>query len=159
ATQEGFGYNQWTIRKGLRSSAATGYLRPARHRANLRIVTRAHATRIAFSGRRATGVEYVRNGIPGSASARVEVLVAGGSFNSPQLLQLSGVGPASLLARLGIGVVADLPGVGMNLQDHYAGRLVCECTLPTLNDVVGSFPKSVVAALRFAFTRKGFLAM
>jgi choline dehydrogenase len=159
AVQEGFGYNQWTIRRGLRSSAATGYLRPARRRANLRVVTRAHATRIVFSGKRATGVDYLRNGVPASATARVEVLVAGGSFNSPQLLQLSGVGPASISQRFGIGVVADLPGVGTNLQDHYAARLVYECTLPTLNDVVGSFPKSVAAALRFAFQRKGFLTM
>src|SRR6185503_11654803 len=113
ATQEGFGYNQWTIRKGLRSSAATGYLRPARRRANLRVVTRAHATRILFSGKRATGVEYLQDGVRVSAQARVEVLVAGGSFNSPQLLQLSGVGPVSLSQRLGIGVVADMPGVGM----------------------------------------------
>jgi choline dehydrogenase len=159
ATQEGFGYNQWTIRKGLRSSAATGYLRPARRRSNLRVITRAHATRIMFTGKRATGVEYLRYGTHHSATARVEVLVAGGSFNSPQLLQLSGVGPVSLSQRLGIGVVADMPGVGMNLQDHYAGRLVYECTLPTLNDVVGNFPKSVVAALQFAFARKGFLTM
>ena len=158
ATQEGFGYNQWTIRKGLRSSAATGYLRLARRRANLQVVTRAHATRIVFSGKRATGVEYLRGGIPASATARVEVVIAGGSFNSPQLLQLSGVGPASLSQRFGIGVVADLP-VGMNLQDHYAGRLVYECTLPTLNDVVGSLPHKVVAALQFAFARKGFLTM
>jgi len=160
ATQEGFGYNQWTIRRGLRSSAATGYLRPARRRANLRVITRAHATRVLFAGQRATGVEYVRDGIPGSATARLEVLVAGGSFNSPQLLQLSGVGPAALLRRFGIDVVADLPGVGTNLQDHYTARLVYECTKPwTLNDIVGSFPKSVAAALRFAFLRKGFLAM
>ena len=160
ATQEGFGYNQWTIRRGLRSSAATGYLRPARRRGNLKVITRAHATRIRFSGRRATGVEYLRDGISGSATARAEVVVAGGSFNSPQLLQLSGVGPAPLLQRFGIGVVADVPGVGMNLQDHYTARMVYECTEPiTLNDVVGSIPKSVIAALRFAFLRKGFLAM
>src|SRR5262249_21075037 len=160
ATQEGFGFNQWTIRRGLRSSAATGYLRPARRRANLRIITPAHATHALFSGQRPTGVEYLRNGIPGAATARAEVLVAGGSFNSPQLLQLSGVGPAPLLQRSGIDVVADLPGVGMNLQDHYTARMVYECTEPiTLNDVVASFPKSVLAALRFAFLRKGFLAM
>ena len=160
ATQEGFGYNQWTIRRGLRSSAATGYLRPARKRANLNVITRAHATRILFSGTRATGVEYERGGIRESATARVEVLVAGGSFNSPQLLQLSGVGPASLSQRFGIGVVADVPGVGMNLQDHYTARMIYECTEPlTLNDVVASFPKSVAAMLRFAFLRKGFLSM
>jgi choline dehydrogenase len=159
ATQEGFGYNQWTIRRGFRSSAATGYLRPARKRANLQIVTRAHATRILFEGRRASGVEYQRDGALASAKARVEVLVAGGSFNSPQLLQLSGVGPADLLKRHGIGVVHDLPGVGANLQDHCTGRMVYECTRPvTLNDVLGNWPKSVLAALRFAFLRKGFLA-
>jgi choline dehydrogenase len=160
ATQEGFGVNQWTIRKGLRSSAATGFLRPARRRANLRIVTRAHATRILFSGTRATGAEYLRDGVTTSATARAEVLVAGGSFNAPQLLQLSGVGPAPLLQRHGIAVVADVPGVGMNLQDHYTARMVYECTERcTLNDVIGNFPKSVAAALRFAFLRKGFLAM
>src|SRR5687767_8450099 len=160
ATQEGFGVNQWTVRRGFRSSAATGYLRPARRRANLRVITRAHATRILFSGTRATGVEYERGGIRESATARMEVLVAGGSFNSPQLLQLSGVGPAPLLQRFGIGVVADVPGVGMNLQDHYTARMIYECTEPfTLNDVVGSFPKSVAAMLRFAFLRKGFLSM
>ena len=160
AAQEGFGYNQWTLRKGLRSSAATAYLRSAERRGSLRVTTRAHATRILFSGKRATGVEVPRHGIRCSATARAEVLVAGGSFNSPQLLQLSGVGPASLSQRFGIDVVADLPGVGMNLQDHYTGRMVYECTEPvTLNDVVGSFPRSVVAALRYAFLRKGFLAM
>jgi len=160
AAQEGFGYNQWTLRKGLRSSAATAYLRPARRRGNLRVVTRALATRILFSGRRATGVEYRRGGILGRATARREVIVAGGSFNSPQLLQLSGVGPASLLRDLGIPIVADLPGVGMNLQDHYTARLAYECTgASTINDVVGSLGKGLAAAVRYAFLRKGPLAM
>ena len=159
ARQEGFGYNQWTMRKGLRSSAATAYLRPARRRGNLTVITRALATRLLFSGRRATGVEYLRGGNLGSATARREVIVAGGSFNSPQLLQLSGVGPASLLHGLGIPVVADLP-VGMNLQDHYTARMVYECTgASTINDVVGSFGKGLVAALRYALFRTGPLAM
>ena len=159
ARQEGFGYNQWTMRKGLRSSAATAYLRPARRRGNLTVITRALATRLLFSGRRSTGVEYLRDGTPGSATARREVIVAGGSFNSPQLLQLSGVGPASLLHGLGIPVVADLP-VGMNLQDHYTARMVYECTgASTINDVVGSFGKGLVAALRYALFRTGPLAM
>ncbi len=124
ATQEGFGYNQLTLRKGFRSSAATAYLRPARRRGNLTVITHAHATRILFSGQSATGVEYLRAGKLGSAVARREVIVAGGSFNSPQLLQLSGVGQAALLQSFGIHVVANLPGVGMNLQDHYTGRFV-----------------------------------
>jgi len=160
AVQEGFGYNQWTMRNGLRSSAATAYLRPARRRANLTVITRAHATRILFEGSRATGVEYLRGGNLGSASARRQVITAGGSFNSPQLLQLSGVGPASLLRGLGIRVIADLPGVGMNLQDHYTGRMNYECTESfTLNDVVNHFGKGLAAALRYAFLRKGPLAM
>ncbi len=160
ATQEGFGYNQWTLRNGFRSSAATAYLRPARRRGNLTVITRAHATRILFSDTRATGVQYSRGGKLNSATARREVIVAGGSFNSPQLLQLSGVGPASLLQGFGMRIVADLPGVGMNLQDHYAGRLVYECTDPiTLNDVTGSFARGLAAALQFAFLRKGPLTM
>jgi len=160
AAQEGFGYNQWTLRNGLRSSAATAFLRPARRRANLTVITRAHATRVLFSGSRATGVEYLRGGGLNSAMARKEVIAAGGSFNSPQLLQLSGVGPASLLQDLGIRVVADLPGVGMNLQDHYTGRMSYECTEAfTLNDVVNHFGKGLAAALRYLFLRKGPLAM
>ena len=160
ATQEGFGYNQWTLRKGLRSSAATGYLRPARRRSNLAVITHAHATRILFSGKRATGVEYRRHDNLASALARKQVIAAGGSFNSPQLLQLSGVGPASFLKDFGIPVVADLPGVGMNLQDHYTGRMIYECTEPiTLNDVVRHPGRGLMAALRYAFLRKGPLAM
>ena len=160
AAQEGFGYNQWTLRNGLRSSAATAYLRPARRRGNLRVITRAHATRILFANGRATGVEYLRGGSLGSAAARREVIAAGGSFNSPQLLQLSGVGPASLLQGLGIGVVADLPGVGMNLQDHYTGRFNYECNeASTLNDVVRNPLKGLAAVLRYAFLRKGPLTM
>ncbi len=160
AVQEGFGYNQWTLRNGRRSSAATAYLRPARRRENLTVITRAHATRILFAGSRATGVEYLRGGNLESAAARKQVIAAGGSFNSPQLLQLSGIGPASLLQGLAIRVVADLPGVGMNLQDHYTGRLNYECTeASTLNDVVNHFGKGLAAALRYLFLRKGPLAM
>lgn len=100
ATQAGFGYVQVTQRKGRRSSTSVAYLRPARRRPNLTIATRAHATRILFSGKRATGVEYLQGGIARSAKARREVLLAAGAFNSPQLLQLSGIGPASLLQGL-----------------------------------------------------------
>ena len=159
ATQEGFGYNQWTLKKGFRSSAATGYLRPARRRGNLTVVTRAHATRILFSDKRAIGVEYLRGGSLSTATARREVIAAGGSFNSPQLLQLSGIGPASLMQKFGIGVVSDLP-VGLNLQDHYTARMVYESTGAwTINEVVGSFGKGLAAALRYALFRSGPLAM
>ena len=160
ARQEGCGYYQWTLRKGLRSSAATAFLRPARRRKNLTVITRAHATRIVFSGKSAAGVEYLHRGQRRSAGARGEVILAGGALNSPQLMQLSGLGPAALLRDFGIGVIADLPEVGANLQDHYNCRLVYQSTEAfTLNDVVNNFGRSVVAALRYLVLRKGFLAM
>ena len=160
ARQEGFGYNQVTQRNGRRCSAAVGYLRPARGRANLSIATGAHATRILFSGRRATGIEYLRGGAKQSARARREVMLSAGAFNSPQLLQLSGLGPAAHLQALGIPVVADMPGVGANLQDHYNGRLVFEATRAfTLNDVVGSPLKKLREGLRYLFLRRGFLTL
>jgi 4-pyridoxate dehydrogenase len=118
--QEGFGRGQYTIRDGYRSSAATAYLRPARRRKNLHVATGAHATRVLMQGARATGVEYVK----GRAEAvRVpadrEVILAGGAFNTPPLLMLSGIGPAAHLRATGITPVIDLP-VGKNLQDHLA---------------------------------------
>jgi 4-pyridoxate dehydrogenase len=116
--QEGFGRSQYTIRNGRRSSAATAFLRPALKRRNLTLVTGAHATRVLMQGERATGVEYVRRGRTVSAVAR-EVILSAGTFNTPQLLMLSGIGPAAHLAALGIKPIADLP-VGKNLQDHLA---------------------------------------
>jgi choline dehydrogenase len=160
ATQAGFGYNQVTQRRGRRCSTAVAYLRPARKRPNLSIATNAHATRIVFSGQRAIGVEYLRDGVAESAYARAEVILAAGAFNSPQLMQLSGLGPASHLRELGIPVVADMPGVGANLQDHYNGRLVLECTEPfTLNDVVAHPLKKLREGLRYFLARRGFLTM
>jgi choline dehydrogenase len=160
ARQEGFGYVQMTLRRGWRSSTSKEYLRPAQRRANLSVLTHAQATRIRFDGGRVAGVEFLRDGRPQAAAARCEVILAAGAFNSPQLLQLSGVGPAARLRELGIGVVADRPAVGANLQDHYNGRLVYEANTPfTLNDVTGSLWRGAREALRFAFQRKGFLTM
>jgi choline dehydrogenase len=160
ARQAGFGYNQVTQRRGRRCSTAVGFLRPARRRANLSVATNAHATRIVFSGRRATGVEYLRDGARETAQARGEVILAAGAFNSPQLLQLSGLGPGPHLQALGIPVLADLPGVGANLQDHYNGRLVYECTESfTLNDVVASPLRKLREGLRYFLLRRGFLTM
>jgi len=116
--QEGFGALDMTVRDGVRASAANAYLRPAMKRHNLKVVTNALATRIAFEGRRAAGVHYRRGGRDFKAAARREVILCGGPINSPQLLKLSGVGPAAELGALGIGVIADRPGVGENLQDH-----------------------------------------
>ena len=116
--QEGFGALDMTVRDGVRASAANAYLKPAMKRPNLKVLTHALATRVAFEGRRAAGVHYRRGGRERLARARREVILCGGPINSPQLLKLSGVGPARELRALGIGVVADRPGVGENLQDH-----------------------------------------
>ncbi|HVF63555.1 MAG TPA: GMC family oxidoreductase N-terminal domain-containing protein, partial [Casimicrobiaceae bacterium] len=113
-SQEGVGYYQLFTRKGLRCSTATGYLRPVRRRSNLDVKTDARVTRIRITEMRACGVDYVRDGVAQSASARREVIVAAGALQSPQLLQLSGVGAGMLLQQFGIPVVLDLPGVGEN---------------------------------------------
>lgn len=160
ARQEGVGYFQLTTRRGLRSSSAASYLKPARARSNLRIETDALATRIVFDGRRATGIRYVQNGQQRTAAVGRELILAGGAINSPQLLQLSGVGPASLLREHGIEVVADVPGVGNDLQDHYQARSIYECTKRlTVNDEVRSPLHKAVAALRWALFRTGPLSI
>src|ERR1700722_5497803 len=117
AVQEGAGFFQTTTRYGRRASTAVSYLRPAQGRKNLRVETSALAQRILFDGRRAVAVEYRQEGALRTARARKEILVSGGAYNSPQLLQLSGVGPAELLRRHGIDVVLDAEGVGRDLQD------------------------------------------
>ena len=159
-SQEGAGYFQLTARKGRRCSTAVGYLRQARRRANLAIVPRALASRILFEGRRAVGIEYLQDGSKRSALANHEIVIAGGAFNSPQLLQLSGLGPAQLLSSLGIPVIADIPGVGADLQDHLQVRMQYRCTEPiTMNDVINSWRHRIGAGLRYCVSRKGLLAI
>ena len=121
--QVGFGRGQYSIRKGRRSSASTAYLRPARRRPNLTVLTQAHATRVLLKGTRAVGIEYVRRGSTVRAHGDREVILSGGAFNSPQLLMLSGIGPAGHLNEMGIKPIVDLP-VGKNLQDHPAVTLL-----------------------------------
>ena len=158
--QEGAGYYQTTTRNGRRCSTAVGYLKPIRGRANLSVISNALASRLLFEGRRAVGVEYFIGDQLRSARANAEVIVASGVFNSPQLLQLSGVGPSMLLNSLGIAVIADMPGVGSGLADHYSSRIVFRCSEPiTLNDVVYSWSGKVAAGLRYGFTRRGYLAL
>ena len=125
ARQEGAGYFQLTARNGRRWSTAVGYLRPARRRRpNLRVVTGAHVHRLHFEGGRAVGVRYAVGAQVHDARARAEVALCAGAIGSPQILQLSGIGPAELLARHGIETVLHLPGVGENLQDHLQLRAV-----------------------------------
>jgi choline dehydrogenase len=160
ATQEGAGFFQTTTRRGRRASSAFCYLRPAKGRKNLAIETSALAQRIVFEGRRARAVEYRRNGNLRTARVRKEVLVSGGAYNSPQLLQLSGVGPAELLKQHGIAVVLDAPGVGNDLQDHMQVRIVTRCAKTiTLNDVVNHPVRRTLAGLQYAALRRGPLTI
>ena len=155
ARQEGAGYYQATSCKGRRCSTATGYLRPAERRANLKVQVGALATRIVFEGRRAVGVQF--DGKTEKASR--EVIVSGGAFNSPQLLQLSGIGPAALLRSHGIPVVQDLP-VGEGLQDHFYVRTLWRCNKRiTLNDDMASLWRKLRIGLQYVVGKRGPLAV
>ena len=160
AEQDGVGPLQLTVRDQRRCSAAVAYLRPAMKRPNLRVEIRALAHRILFDGKRAIGLEYSQSGVLHRVRARCEVLLAGGSINSPQLLQLSGVSSGDLLRAHGIKVVHDLPGVGENLQDHLNSRIVYRARRPnTLNEVSRSWLLQTRAGLQYALGRRGALMM
>jgi choline dehydrogenase len=150
---------QVNMRNGLRCSAATGYLTPAMRRPNLRVITGALATGVAFDGLRARGVDYVVRGQKRHARAGREVLLAAGALRSPQLLELSGIGDAGLLRRHGIDVVAHHPGVGRNLQDHLMPRITFETDRAiTVNDILGSRLNLARSALRYMIFRDGLFA-
>jgi choline dehydrogenase len=159
AQKEGAGYYQTTTNNKRRWSAAAAYLRPARGRQNLSIVTQAHATRVLIEDGRAVGVEYRSPRGVQVARARCEVIVSGGAYGSPHLLQLSGLGPAELLSETGITVVRDMPGVGANLHDHFntysAYRLSQSITL---NDLARSMPRKLVAGVQYALGRRGLMS-
>ncbi|WP_186396732.1 GMC family oxidoreductase [Stappia sp. TSB10GB4] len=159
ADQEGVGLYQNTAKGGFRMSAARAYLHPARGRANLRVETRAHATRILFEGRRAVGVEYRRKGRLHVARAGREVILAAGAVNSPHLLQLSGVGPGALLAERGVAVLHDLPGVGRHLQDHLGLDYLYRSKVPTLNQQLGPLHGKLWHGLRYVLARRGPLSL
>jgi choline dehydrogenase len=157
---EGTFYLQYSTRKGLRSSAAVGYLRPAINRPNLTVLTSSAVTRVITDGKRATGVEVAIDGRVTKVDARREVVLSAGPLKSPQLLELSGIGNAALLQQYGIPVTHDLRGVGENLRDHPNVRVTYECTQPiTVNDVLRSPLRKLKEGLRFAFTRKGMLTI
>ncbi len=160
--QEGVSYAQRTILKGRRVSSSTAFLRPAMRRPNLAVRTGAHATAIVLDGKRATGVRYSRggrNGTPVEVRARREVILSGGAYNSPQLLQLSGIGSPDVLSAYGIAVQHALPGVGEGLQDHYAPRTVARVkNIETINERVKGLRLAAEVA-KWAFARKGILAI
>jgi choline dehydrogenase len=158
--QEGAGYFQLNTRAARRCSTAVGYLRPAERRPNLKVETGALAGRVLFEGTRASGVEYLQGERKVQARAAREVILAGGAINTPQLLQLSGVGPAALLAQHGIPVVLDQPHVGEHLQDHLQARMVLKCTRPiTLNDDMQSLWRQAKMGLRYLLHKKGPLTI
>ena len=160
AAQEGAGYYQTTSRRGLRVSSAVAYLNPAKRRRNLAIATRAHVTRVVIEDGRAAGVEWTSAGRACRAAASGEVILSAGAIATPQLLQLSGIGPGALLQAHGIPVRYDAPGVGENLQDHLQVRMVFRATRPiTFNDDMMSPWRTAGVGLRYLLRRKGPLTV
>ncbi|TPJ53750.1 MULTISPECIES: GMC family oxidoreductase N-terminal domain-containing protein [unclassified Mesorhizobium] len=159
AAQEGVGVYQISTRNGRRMSAARAFLRPAMKRANVRVETNALASRILFEGKRAVGVEYLQNGQTKTARAGREIILSAGSINSPQLLQLSGVGPAALLHGLGIPVIHANENVGANLQDHVGINYTFKGRLPTLNQILRPWWGKLMVGMQYILTRSGPLSL
>ena len=159
AQQEGCGYYQTTTHRRRRWSTAKAYLEPAKGRANLEIRTGAHATKLLIENDRAVGVEYHTAQGRRTARAGREVVVSGGAYGSPQLLQLSGIGPAEHLQDMGIPVVRDMQAVGANLHDHFNTNISWRCAKAiTLNDLENSWPRKIGAAIQYALFRSGPMA-
>jgi choline dehydrogenase len=157
---EGAYHLQYSTRSGWRSSSAAEYLRPARNRPNLTVVTEAPATRVLVEGSRATGVEFRLGNAVVKARARREIVLAAGPLVSPQLLELSGIGDSAILQKHGIGVVHHLPGVGENLRDHPSARISFECSQPiTINDVLRNPLLKIKEGLRWFFKSEGLLTI
>ncbi len=158
AEQEGAGTYQMTIKGARRNSAARAFLRPAMKRANLAVITGAQVTRVIFEGGRAVGVEYRRDGQVQVLRCRAEVILSGGAINSPQLLQLSGIGPGALLQGLGIAVERDNPNVGDHLSDHQGINYTWEMNVATYNDLLRPWWGKLFAGAQYFLTGGGPLA-
>jgi choline dehydrogenase len=159
ATQEGIGIYQITTRNGFRCSTATAYLAPARNRENLHVIKAAHVTRVLFEGRTAKGVEYRQGTEIRQIRARREVILSAGAVNTPQILQLSGIGDPAMLKRHGIEVVHAADQVGRNLQDHIGFDHLYASGRPTLNDVLRPWWGRLAVGLRYVLTRSGPLSL
>lgn len=162
--QEGAGYFQLTTRKGWRCSTAVAYLKPIRHRKNLNIATHAHVERILFNGAAAdtvTGIAYSLMGEPRQAELKPggELVLSAGAIGSPQIMQVSGLGPGDLLRSVGVPVLKDVPGVGSNLQDHLQIRMVYVVNVPTLNDQINNFFQRMLIGMEYVLFRSGPMAM
>ncbi|HVA35591.1 MAG TPA: GMC family oxidoreductase, partial [Stellaceae bacterium] len=157
---EGSAYFRVNQRRGVRWNTARAFLRPVMNRPNLAVVTGAQARRIRVTGRRAVGIEFVKDGTPRHAEARGEVILASGAIGSPQLLQLSGIGPGALLRQYGITVAHDLAGVGENLQDHLQIRTVFKVSnTRTLNERANSLVGRIGMGLEYFLLKRGPLTM
>ncbi|MFZ3286767.1 MAG: choline dehydrogenase [Telluria sp.] len=159
AEQEGVGYFQQTASQGFRWSTAKAFLRPARKRPQLKVLTKAQIMRVLFEGKRAVGVEYRHEGKLQRVMAQREVILSAGVIGSAQILQCSGVGPRALLESVGVPVVHALPGVGQNLQDHLQIRLVFKTRLKTLNDEVNNIFNKLWIGLQYMLFRSGPLTL
>ncbi|PBB66539.1 choline dehydrogenase [Mesorhizobium sp. WSM4312] len=159
AAQEGVGTYQISTKNGRRMSAARAFLRPAMKRGNVRVETNALATRILFEGKRAIGIDYLQNGQPKTARAGREVILSAGSINSPQLMQLSGIGPAALLNGLGIPIVHANENVGANLQDHVGINYTFKGKVPTLNQILRPWWGKLLVGMQYILTRSGPLSL
>ena len=149
--QDGAGHFQCTMKAARRWSTAAAYLGPAKHRPNLKIETDALATKLLFEGTKAVGIAYRQRGQLKEAHASGEIVVCGGVYNSPQLLQLSGLGPGDLLRQHGIPVVRDMPGVGNDLQDHFYVRLAYRCTQPMTSTISAKRLRRTAAGIQYSF--------
>jgi choline dehydrogenase len=159
ADMEGANLYQITTRNGVRASTSTGYLRPVRKRPNLNIHTRAHVSHIDIQNNRAVGVTYHHQAQEKIANARREVILCGGAINTPQLLQLSGIGPADVVSSVGISVLSDSPQVGRNLRDHVAVDHLFRANVPTLNQVLRPTLGKLKAGLQYLIFRNGPLSL
>ena len=158
-SQEGVGYFQQTASNGLRWSSAKSFLRPVKHRSNLKILTNAQVTRLLMDGRKVTGLEYSRGGEIHPVNATAEVILSAGTINTPHILQCSGIGDPLVLEPAGVQTVHALPGVGKNLQDHLQIRLVFKTSERTLNDELNNPLKKLKVGIQYFFTRTGPLTL
>jgi choline dehydrogenase len=157
--EEGLGPYLINTRNGLRCSSADAFLRPALSRKNLHVEKYAHATKILFEGTQAVGVEFIQNNQTRTVKATREIILSAGAIQSPQLLQISGIGPRDLLKQYGIKVVKALDGVGAHLQDHLGVNYYYRATEPTLNAQLGTRLGQLIAGIKFLLTRKGPLTL
>ncbi len=158
-TQEGVGLYQITTKNGIRMSAARAYLKPALRRKNCQLVTHAHVMRILFKGKRAVGVEYQHKGVVKRATANNEVILSAGSVNSPQILQLSGIGPGQLLADHNVNITKALSEVGKNMQEHLGYSHYYKSRVPTLNNELYPWWGKLRAGMQYMLSRKGPLSL